>query len=261
MEKAFIDHIAGVGIVFRASDPSQVFIEIKDDGLPIKAFRRGLCPIGGNWIGELAKKDRNALETFRREFNEEIALKSIAASTLELRLLGDIPEGNFYQTPRANYTPSDEETEALNSLKRFITGVREPFGDYIIDMPKEVFDKADPENKREGFNVLVSYWLIALSEIQWGQLVSLQDSFANLSNESVTVITSLEEIVDAGIKFAYGHDRPLQEFFLTQGFQSARRLSLIDGIAYQKVGMPLASYSDYLDIYDVKRKPLTQPIS
>lgn len=255
MEKVFIDHIAGVGIIFRALDPSHVFIEIKDDGLPIKAFRRGLCPIGGNWIGEAAKKDRNTLETFRREINEEITLEGAIASTLELRLLGDTPEGNFYQTPRANYAPSDEETEKLNDLKRFITGVREPFGDYIIDMPKEVFDRADPENKREGFNVLVSYWLIALSEIQWGQLVSLQDSFANLSNESVTIITSLEEIVDVGIKSAYGHDRPLQEFFLAQGFQLAKKLPLVDGIACRKVGMPLASYPDYLGTYDVKRKP------
>lgn len=255
MEKAIVNNIAGVGIIYRASDPSQIFIEIKDDGLPIKAFRRGLCPIGGNWIGEVAKKDKGTWDTFRREFNEEINFESAVASTLELRLLGFMPEDNFYQTPRNDYTPSSEEIEILNNLKKFITGVREPFGDYVIDMPKEVFDRVDPENKREGFSALASYWLIALPENYWEQLLVLQSAFANLSNESLSVITSLKEIVDAGVKFAYGHDRPLQEFFLTQGFQLARKLSLIAGITYRKVGMPLASYADYLELYNVRRKP------
>jgi len=255
LKKESVNNIAGVGIIFRASDPSQVFIEIKDDGLPIKAFRRGLCPIGGNWIGEAGKKDRNTWDTFRREFSEEITPKSVIASTFELRLLGLIPEDNFYQTPRNEYTPSSEEIESLDNLKKLITGVREPFGDYIIDMPKEVFDKADPDNKREGFSALVTYWLIALPENYWEQLVILQNAFANLSNESVSVVTSLKEIVDAGVKFAYGHDRPFQEFFLSQGFQLAKKLSLIESITYRKVGMPLASYSDYLELYDVRRKP------
>jgi hypothetical protein len=255
MDRICVDHVSGVGIIFRESDPSQIFIEIKDDGLPIKAFRRGLCPIGGNWIGEPGKKDQNTLDTFRREFNEEITCKRMIASTLELHLLGHAPEGNFYQTPRTDYTPSDKEIETLDNLKKFITNAREPFGDYIIDMPKAVFDRADPDNKQEGFNVLVSYWLVALSEKQWGQLVDLQNKLANLSNESITIITSLKEIVDAGIKSSYGHDRPLQEFFSNQGFQLAYKLPLTNGIICRKVGMPLASYSDYLDIYDVKRKP------
>jgi len=255
MEKVCIDHVSGVGIIFRESDPSQIFIEIKDEGLPIKAFRRGLCPIGGNWIGESAKKDQNTLDTFRREFNEEITYKNMIASTLELRLLGHTPEGNFYQTPRINYAPKDEEIETLNNLKKIITGVREPFGDYIINMPKFVFDRADPENKQEGFNALVSYWLVALLKKHWKQLVDLQNALANLSNESITIITSLKEIVGAEIKSAYGHDQPLQEFFLKQGFQLAHKLPLINGITCQKVGMPLTSYSDYLDMYDIKRKP------
>jgi len=255
LEKTFVNNIGSVGIIYRSSDPSQLFIEIKDDGLPIKAFRRGLCPIGGNWIGEASKKDQNTLETFRRELNEEITPQSTVAFTLESSLLGLMPDGHFYRTPRANNTPSEEEIETLNNLKKFIMGMREPFGDYIIDMPKEVFDRADPENKREGSSALVSYWLIALPENYWKQLIDLQNAFVNLSNESISTITSLEEIVDAEVKFAYGHDRPFQEFFLAQGFQLARRLSLIDGITYRKVGMPLASYSDYLELYDVKRKP------
>lgn len=255
MKKTSVNNIAGVGIIFRASDPSQIFIEIKDDGLPLKAFRRGLCPIGGNWIGEAGKKDENTWSTFRREFDEEITLHCAVAFTLELRLLGFTPEDNFYRTPRTDYTPSNEEIKAFNNLKNFVVNVKEPFGDYVIDMPKEVFDRADPDNKREGFSVLVSYWLIALPENYWKQLVDLQNAFVNLSNESITTITSLKEIVDVKVKFAYGHGRPIQEFFLAQGFQLARKLSLIDGINYRKVGMPLASYSDYLELYDVKRKP------
>ena len=41
----------------------------------MKAFRRCLCPIGGNWIGETAKGDLNPHSTFKREIIEELALE------------------------------------------------------------------------------------------------------------------------------------------------------------------------------------------
>ncbi|MFC1789734.1 hypothetical protein ACFLYY_02020 [Patescibacteria group bacterium] len=258
MEKTSVNSISGVGIIFLATNPSQIFIETKDDRLPIKIFRRGLCPIGGNWIGEAGKKDQNAWDTFCREVNEELNFESIVVSTRELRLLGLIPKDSFYRTPRLSYDykPNAKETETFNNLKKFITSVRKPFGDYIITISKEVLDRADPENKHKGFSGLVSYWLVALPEDYWKQLVNLQNVFGNLSNESISTITSLKEIVDAkDVRFAYGHDRPFQDFFLSRGFQLAKKIPLIEGIIHRKVGMPLSSYSKYLDMYDVRRRP------
>ncbi len=255
LERIPVNNIAGVGIIFRRENPGQVFIEVKDDGLPIKAFRRGLCPIGGNWIGEIAKGDKDSWDTFGREFNEEISAERARVSTLELRLLGFLPEGDFYQTPRPDYAPSPEEVKDLAEIKAFITSIRRPFGDFLINMPREVFDRADSGNKHEGFKALVSYWLVSLPERYWQQLVALQDAFHNLSNESITLITSLEEIVESKAKFAYGHEGPFREFFIGQGLKLARKIPLTEGIAYHEVGRPLASYADYSRKYDVKRNP------
>lgn len=255
MKRISVDHVAGVGIIFRRENPRDVFIEVKDDGLPIKAFRRGLCPLGGNWIGEAAKRDRNSRETFVRELLEEITAERARASTLELRLLGYLPESDFYQTPRTDYRPSPEEIKALDEIKAFIASFRRPFADFLIDMPKEVFDRADPDNKYEGFRSLASYWLVSLPEQYWQELAGLQEVLCNLSNESITTVTSLDEIVENKAKFAFGHEGPFKEFFLSQGLKLARNISLTDGITYHEVGMPLASYVDYLEKYDVRRNP------
>ena len=255
--KKVIDHIASVGIIIRAKRPNEIFIEVKNDGYPIKVFRRCLCPIGGNWIGESAKQDGNTLRTFQREVMEELSLEKQIAFTLELDLLGIKPEGSFYQTPNAGKKPTREEIATLNELKQVITETCTPFGDYYISIPKEVVDRDDPENKHDGFDVVVSYWVVALNEEHWDQLATLQRTFKNLSNESITIITSLEEIVKTGTKSAFGHDRPLQQFFLSSGFPLAEKFPMINGISCQDAGQPLNSYREYLENYDVLRKPDT----
>ncbi|MDO8663275.1 MAG: hypothetical protein Q7K28_00325 [Candidatus Wildermuthbacteria bacterium] len=255
-ERTIVDHVAAVAIIINAGSPSQIFAEIKDDGLPIKAFRRTICPIGGNWIGQAARNDYGPRGTLCRELTEELSLEKTTASTLELRLLGDIPEGNFYQTPSLDVKPTEAATQGLEELKRAIAQGCMPFGDFIITIPRAVFDRADPQNKRDGMKYIVSYWAIALDETRWKNLVLLQEMFGNLSNESITVITSLEEIVSAKMRCAYGHDGPLRQFFLAMGLPLADNLPMIDGISGEFIGPSLASYAEYLKRYEVLRKPV-----
>ncbi len=255
MKKERVSNLASVGIIFRASDPSEIFLEVKDDGYPLKVFRRCLCPIGGNWIGEAGKRDRNPLDTFRREFLEEISLEKAIASTLELKLLGIESESNFYQTPRKDRIPTSEERRILAELKQVVVENCIPFGDFKNQIPTEVILRAEPESKREGYTGVVSYWFIPLSEEWWNRLVVLQRSFGNLSNESITVITSLREIIETGTKTAFGHDHALQEFFLSFGLTNAHRFPLIEGIITEDRGKILASYDEYLARYDIQKKP------
>lgn len=257
MKKQHVNHIASVGIIVRKTNPSQIFIEIKDDGYPIKAFRRNLCLIGGNWIGEASRHDLGPRDTFHRELKEELSLEKCAASTLELKLLGFIPKDSFYNVPTIEKIATAEESQILEDLKRAMIENCTPFGDYINTIPKTVLDEADPQNKRDGFIVLISCWTVALNEEHWQQLSRLQRKFKNLSNESITIIISLHEIVKARVKIAFGYDRILQQFFLSHGLESAKRIQLINNISSVKVGEPMASYNnDYLVKYEAAKKPI-----
>lgn len=255
MSKTLVNNISSVGIIFRESDPSQIFLEIKDDGLPLKAFRRHLCPIGGNWIGEAARQDADTWDTFYRELKEELTLQSAEVSTLELSLLGFIPDGKFYRTPKNELVPSNQQMIKLNIFKKFVESSWESFGDYVINIPKAVLGQTDSSNTRDGFSTLTSYWLVPVPEVLWEYMVDLQKEFGNLSNESITVITSLDEIVENGAKFAFGHDLAFQDFFLSHGFEQARNMSMVNGIAHRRVGKAWDSYAEYLEAYDVVRRP------
>ena len=133
--------------------------------------------------------------------------------------------------------------------------------DYIITIPKAVLDETDPENKRDGFTTLCSYWTIALEEKEWTMLMELQERFKNLSNESITLVTSLDEIIQAGVKTAFGHDQKLKRFFLNASelcgpeYATAKDFPIVPGIESIYAGPPYSSYEEYLERYDVARKP------
>ena len=254
-EKTRIVNIAGVGIIFRESNPSEIFLEVKDDGHPIKLVRRQLCFIGGNWIGKTAKDDRNTLHTFRRELGEELSFDRPVRNSVRLALLGMADIEEFAPTPDPSAKVTEEDTDELARLKRVMVRTAIPFGDFLNTIPKAALDAADPQNKREGFTALCSYWQIPLGENNWARLVDLQTRFNNLSNESITVVTSLEEIIRTDTKTAFGHDWVLKEFFLDHGLKDAENLPLVHGTESVYAGMPMDSYNQYLRCYDVARHP------
>ena len=260
-EKIKVTNISSVGIILRRRDPTQLFLEVKDDGHPINLVRRQLCPIGGNWIGDAAKADRNTLETFRRELQEELSFDRPIRSSIELALLGQADIEEFAPTPDPAASPRKRDIAALAHLKRVICESALSGNDYIITIPKAVLDAADSENKRDGFTTLCSYWTIALEEKEWTMLVKLQEKFKNLSNESITLITSLDEIVQTGTNTAFGHDQKLQRFFLNASelwgpeYATAKDFPIVPGIESIYASPSLSSYEEYLERYDVARKP------
>ncbi len=228
---------------------------MKDDGHPIKLYRRGLCCIGGNWIGEQAKNDLNPLATYKREVGEELSFGKTTASTLELRLLGLQPEGNFYSVPTTGVVPSTDDESALMEIKNILTSRCAPFGTWINFITKRALDAADQKNTREGFSTLSCYWTTALKEDEWKTLVGLQKKFGNLSNESITVVTSLDEILESGVSGAFVHEQVLQQFFLSFGFKEAMKMRIIPHQTSTYAGTALASYDEYLERFEVVKHP------
>lgn len=250
------DHAASVGIIFRKKNPRQIFLEIKDDGFPVKLFRRCLCIIGGNWIGEAAAIDRSPRDTLKRELWEEIVLDKTVVSTQELTLLGYKTKKSSYRVPSSETVPEDKDRRDLSFLKEVMAETCQPFADYLGNVPKEVMDKADPQNEREGFKTLLSCWTISLAETEWQILERLHDKFKNLSQESSTTIISLPEIISANLKPAFEHGDVLRDFFLSQGFPEAKKLPTIDGISTIMIGEPRNSWSDYSKDFEIARKPI-----
>ncbi len=250
-----IGNVAGVGIIYRAIDPGKIFTEVKDDGLPAVVFRRGLCTPGGNWIGEAARADTNPLATYRREIGEELSLERAAASTLESRLLGMEPDGNFYLVPRANVKPTPGQISALADIKRVIIEGATPFVDLLNTTPRAVLDRADANNKKGDIIAVVSYFATALREPEWHELAALQAAFGNLSNESITLVTSLDEIITNGMRWAYGHEHAMRRFFLAFGLEAAKDMLETEDVTSECLGTPRASYDDYLVEFDIERRP------
>lgn len=261
MKRLTVNHIASVVIVYKKSDPSQIFIEIKDDTHPLKAVRLKLCPIGGNWIGESGKNDKCPKDTLIREIREELSFVKTTRTSDEL--LQCIANASVATSEREVFdpvvasllTPTEQEIWKLNEIREIICHFSVPFGDFFVTLPRSVFDRFDPENKRDGFSPLITYFECGLEDEWWNALVALQQKFGNLSNESITLITSLDRIVDSPIYSAFGHEHGLKAFFLRQGFAKAIDFPLIDGIGGYYAGVPLESYEEYLRRYEVLKKP------
>lgn len=250
-----ISNISAVAIIYSEGDPSKIFIEIKDDGHPIPAMRRKLCFIGGNWIGEAAKNDRNTIDTTSREIREELSLDKPPASTKDLFDLGIVDEISTYKIETSPTKIEDTDRENLDLIKAMLQRKLRPFGDFVNTIPKSVLDAFDPKNTRDGFSGLCSYFTVAVDEAYWERLVDLQRKFGNLSNESITLITSLDQIIESGTGIAFGHDRVLQRFFDLMGCKNSTKLPLVSGITSEAVGNPLPSYQHYVDRYEILKKP------
>ncbi|HEY4510354.1 MAG TPA: hypothetical protein VJJ73_00775, partial [Candidatus Paceibacterota bacterium] len=245
-------NISSVGIIYRGESPDEIFIEVKDDEHPIVYARRKLCFIGGNWIGEGAKSDRGPLDTFKRELREELSFDRPIRSSVELRLLGMATGTEEFKPSPQSTQPTELDRHQLENLKLVICRGIAPFGTFLNTVPKKVLDAADPENKREGFTTLACYWVCALDEVRWRSLCLLQKKFGNLSNESLTLITTLHEIIESGTRM-YGHDLALKNFFIAMGFPEARKI--VNYIECEEVGTALATYEDYLERYEVVKRP------
>jgi hypothetical protein len=255
VQKIKITNISSVALPFRQANPAEVFLEIKDKTHPLVLVRGGLCLIGGNWIGQVAVNDQNPLGTLRRELVEELTLQGKNVSTSELVDLGLTDRSERYASPRSDARPSQADEVMLMEVISTITEGLVPFGSYINTTTRQAILAADPDSTREGLTTLSCYWPVPMGEEQWRNLVHLQGTYGNLSNESISLIISLDEIIERGISGAFAHEQPLQAFFLAMGLARAREVRIVPGQTSVFVGPPLATYLEYLEQYDIVKLP------
>jgi hypothetical protein len=230
-------------------------IEIKTLDYPVKTFAGTLCAIGGNWIGDKAADDRDPRGTFLREACEELSFEKPLVNTAEMEALG-LSRLTTYQVMACKAKPEVRDMAALDGIKQAIRERARHVVDSIQYVPKSVFDRHDPENKRGDVKTLNSFFAVALDDPQWKDLVRLQETFGNLSNESVSFLTSINQLIETRAKISWGYDRILQYFFFQQGCAAAKDMHLIPGVEVQFLpGGMLPSYFRYMREFNVARHP------
>ena len=230
-----VSHFATCWLIYRKSHPDQILLERKFQH-PDPQVDGRLCTPGGNWFDKGAEEDKGPLETGCRELVEELTFDR-----------NELP----YETPfsGAEVTPGDRDD--LETVLSQIFAVSLPFGAFLNSA------------KGRKYSTLVFYYSAGLDEDAWVKLVRLQEKFRNLSVESLTTITSLDEIVDRGDLSAYGHDRPLQIFFLSGGFEKALEMSLVEGFKTERLTWDLEQvvfkrgYRDIAWHFRPERTPFT----
>ncbi len=264
--KEKVNNICVCGIITRASNPSQIFVDRKFQ-YPSKAIDGRLCPPGGNWFGEAANSDNTPFDTFVREMKEELALKHGTQDMAEMGALDDSKQEGAYQTPEGSASVTDEDRADLEVVTNALVTGAELFGTYIITTSGQYFLDADPNDKR-GENNLVSlccYFTVWIEEAAWNKLERLQKKFGNLSNESVTLITSLDEMLAANaqetdpykrFEFAWAHGWAMRDYFTRNGYPQADELLPPQNTSARRLlTLGIARYEDILDHYEVGKVP------
>lgn len=249
-----INHMCAIGIIYKQSSPDKVFMEIKTVGYPRLVFENKGLLIGGNWIGEAASGDTGPGDTFKREFKEEITFEKPIADQVELALLFDQKDLGEYIVGSKVWSPKESEIDDLSRLKQVIISNLKPFADFLTFVPESLFQQKEPGFNKGDFNIHCSVFESGVSDDDWETLLRLQKLAGNLSNESVSIVTSLDEILKNSWGIAWGHDYILKEFFESKDL-STNRFPLIPEIEVEKLSEPLSSYGDYLQKYEVDRKP------
>lgn len=243
-------------IPFRRKNPHQVFCEIKDNTHPLALLRGGLCLIGGNWIGASVINDQGPLGTVRREIREELTLQPKAVSTEEPVDLGLADHAERYATFRMTHTATDHDQTALTGIVETITASLTPFGSRLNTVTAEAIRASDPNCMRESFTTLSCYWVAPLDEPTWEGLHRFQAAYHNLSNESIALITSLDEILERDFSGAFAHEHAPRDFSLAMGLSRAKDTHIVPHQTSEEAGPPLSSYAEYLERCNIAKKPV-----
>lgn len=236
-----VTNIASAAFIFCRDTPIEIFLEKKDNSYPMKEVRGQLFPIGENWIGDNAARDKSPLDTVERAIKEELTFERPKRSTKELAQLGLAEQVVCPPATLPNGIVCETDKRLLGLVRAQMISSLLPFGGYINAMPN--------------FSTLVFYWLVPLPIEYFIVLQRLQLRFGNLSNESTTVITSLGQIIDTGAKMGLGHDKALRDFWLSLGYTAAKELQTPEGITSKLVGQS-QDYQDILKEFDVKTTPI-----
>ncbi|MFA6354569.1 MAG: hypothetical protein WCX12_02720 [Candidatus Paceibacterota bacterium] len=247
-----VKNCASVGIIYRANQPGQVFLETKTPGYPVEVFvGKGLL-LGGNWVGSVP--DKNPLETFQREIREELSFGNPAFDPQEVELLfGEKAIGHPSEV--RNISPDPQDEIELEKIVSTICNGAKPFGVFSQKVSRSLFDSGNLKNRADDHTGLISVFEVPLEDDTWLLLMNLQEKFGNLSNESQSTATSVWEILKRGIQLAWGEDRILMQHFLRHGIDEAAGMRLMPFINLKYWGPVADNYDTYLQSMEIEKIP------
>ena len=207
---------SSVGIIYPASDPTLVFGEMKGDAYPHIHWRNMFFLIAGGASDKDAQRDNNGLAVFLREVEEELVV-----------------------------TLLNEDGLRLSHLRAAIRDAAKPFQDYLFEIPRNVFLKANPGYTKGDGRELATIIEVPLPDEMWALLVELQERYGNLSNESDSCIITLEEAVRGRLRLSWMVAYILRDFWASKGIALAEQTPLHEGVLSRRLGMPREHYSLY----------------
>lgn len=111
-----------------------------------------------------------------------------------------------------------------------------------------------PEKERPGFVALHWYYVAALADADWEELVSLHNQFGSLTHEGTSRVTSVQQVLQDNLRCAYGHDQIVQNFWLHHGYDEAKSMFIYPNPPTIEVGW-LDTYVEVLSKYNVTNMP------
>ena len=278
-QKLKVRGLASVAVIYWEDDPSQILIEMKDGTHPLIMVRHGLCIMGGNYAGPTAKNDRSPLDTLLREIlGEELSFERkrdptrlVSAGLAE----GDVShiskeageglrEGalDFERLSNASIlplhlhesppVPSEEERKQLEQVKRQIRDGLRPFGAFHLKISRDAILAFDPTSTNTGISTVVSIYQVGLDEETWKIVADLHRKFLSMSGDALSVVTSLDRILEKGVRGAFGYEQILAKFWIDMGYERAAQIPFLDGPVFEPLGAIMASYDESLMYYEVE---------
>ena len=242
-----LSHASAVIVVYRTSDPRQVFMDRKDNTHPRLYCRNGYCPIGGN--RNKGRTEAGPRELALAELFEELTFQRAPRDDAEYLELGTTHEVSTYAaTSLSGATITTEDEASLDAIKTAIERATQPYGDFIARIPNKTIQLFEPkwDLGRPVVSYLCSVFDAALDEPSWNELARLQAKFGNLSNESQTEIFRLGEMVERGDHGAFQHGPSMRHWWNEQGlYELAMQLLMLHGITADFIGPCRETWGEY----------------
>lgn len=240
MQKLKVRNLSAVGIIYLASNPSQVLVNMNTGRITPRAFRWTLNLFGGQWNGRSAQADANPLATFKR----------VIETDLSIRFKSN--DSGFYGKDDGGL--SREQTAKFLNFRKAVLTKAVPWRDYLVSIDQSVLGVV-PGGHEPPYNALISYHLVGLDESQWLYLQETLDSFDTVSQSGHSHTATYHDIIARAQGFGFGHETAMIDFWAECGHCEALHLRRLLPKSAVKLGAPMPSYKEYVSTYDIEVRP------
>ncbi|MBX4192204.1 NUDIX domain-containing protein [Candidatus Parcubacteria bacterium] len=181
MQKTFYSSAA---IIFRQQDPTQLFVEVKDEGYPKVLFRHHIFLFGGG----REPSDKSPLETVLRELKEELTVPAEVLSCMEKNL---IPYKEFRcSIPKEVFERAGTLRDTWDEIASF----------FLIPLPEDCWATLTTLQKQygnlssESTTTITSLFALANAKISWEVAKVLQYFFLEKDYREAEKIPQMEGV-------------------------------------------------------------------